>query len=140
MIYFYPPDFPGEGLGPEKTQWLHQGLTVLQNCLTCEKPCGSREGFQSSCKSQNQTFRLLVQHSFYNVCVCACVSRSIVSDSVTPWTAAFLATLSTEFSRQEYWSGLPCPSPNLPHCKQTLYRRSHQGRSFYNATCQNRKL
>ena len=29
----------------------------------------------------------------------------------TPWTAARQAPLSMEFSRQEYWSGLPCPSP-----------------------------
>ena len=28
-----------------------------------------------------------------------------------PWTAAHQAPLSTEFSRQEYWSGLPFPSP-----------------------------
>ena len=41
------------------------------------------------------------------------------------------------FSRQEYWSGLPCPppgaiptqgsNPGLPHCKPILYRLSHQG-------------
>ena len=30
---------------------------------------------------------------------------------VTPWTAAFQAPLSMGFSRQEYWSGLPLPSP-----------------------------
>ena len=30
---------------------------------------------------------------------------------VTPWTAAYQAPLSMEFSRQEYWSGLPLPSP-----------------------------
>ena len=30
---------------------------------------------------------------------------------VTPWTVAHQATLSMEFSRQEYWSGLPCPPP-----------------------------
>ena len=29
----------------------------------------------------------------------------------TSWTAAHQAPLSTEFSRQEYWSGLPFPSP-----------------------------
>ena len=35
---------------------------------------------------------------------------------VTPWTAAHQAPLSMEFSRQEYWSGLPCPPPrDLPH-------------------------
>ena len=29
----------------------------------------------------------------------------------TPWTAAYQAPLSMEFARQEYWSGLPLPSP-----------------------------
>ena len=34
---------------------------------------------------------------------------------VTPWTAAHQATLSIGCSRQEYWSGLPCPLPgDLP--------------------------
>ena len=41
------------------------------------------------------------------------VSYSVVSDSlfVTSWTAARQTPLSVEFSRQEYWSGLPFPSP-----------------------------
>ena len=35
---------------------------------------------------------------------------------VTPWTVAYQAPPSVGFSRQEYWSGLPLPSPgNLPH-------------------------
>ena len=43
------------------------------------------------------------------------VSHSVVSDSVIPWTVASGAPLSMEFSRQEYWSGLPFPSPgDLP--------------------------
>ena len=29
----------------------------------------------------------------------------------TPWTIAHQAPLSTEFSRQEYWSGWPFPTP-----------------------------
>ena len=32
---------------------------------------------------------------------------------VTPGTAAHQAPLSMGFSRQEYWSGLPLPSPQL---------------------------
>ena len=36
---------------------------------------------------------------------------SVVSDSAIPWTIACQAPLSVEFSRQEYWSGLPFPSP-----------------------------
>ena len=55
----------------------------------------------------------------------------------TPWTVAHQAPLSMEFSRQEYWSGLPFPSPgNLSNprieprslaCRQILYHLSHQG-------------
>ena len=34
---------------------------------------------------------------------------------VTPWTVALQAPPSMGFSRQEYWSGLPCPPPgDLP--------------------------
>ena len=32
---------------------------------------------------------------------------------VTPWTAAYQAPPSMGFSRQEYWSGVPLPSPQL---------------------------
>ena len=43
-------------------------------------------------------------------------SCSVMSNSVTPWTVAHQTPLSMEFSRQEYWSGLPFPSPgNLPN-------------------------
>ena len=35
---------------------------------------------------------------------------------VTTWTVALQAPLSREFSRQEYWSGLPFPFPgDLPN-------------------------
>jgi len=38
-------------------------------------------------------------------------SFSRVQLFVTPWIVALQAPPSMEFSRQEYWSGLPCPSP-----------------------------
>ena len=45
---------------------------------------------------------------------CAILSR--VWLFVTPWTVACQARLSMEFSRQEYWSELPCPPPrDLPN-------------------------
>ena len=55
----------------------------------------------------------------------------------TPWTVAYQDPPSMGFSRQEYWSQLPFPSPGdlpLPGieplglllCSQTLYRLSHQ--------------
>ena len=52
------------------------------------------------------------------------------------WTVAHQAPQSTEFSKQEYWSGLPFPPPGdlrtqgsnlgLPHCRRMLYHLSHQ--------------
>ena len=38
-------------------------------------------------------------------------SVSCVQLFANPWTAAYQALSSMEFSRQEYWSGLPFPSP-----------------------------
>ena len=48
-----------------------------------------------------------------HACILSCFS--CVQLSVTPWTIARQAPLSMGFSRQEYWSGLPCPFPrDLP--------------------------
>ena len=53
-----------------------------------------------------------------HLCVCVCVlvkSLSRVRLFATLWTVAHQAPPSMEFSRQEYWSGLPFPSPgDLP--------------------------
>ena len=40
----------------------------------------------------------------------------------TPWTAAYQAPPSMGFSRQEYWSGVPLPSPNN---KRTWHLRNY---------------
>ena len=50
----------------------------------------------------------------HNLFVFSCFSR--VWLFVTPWTVAYQASLSIGFSRQEYWSRLPCPIPgDLPN-------------------------
>ena len=49
------------------------------------------------------------------MCVYICILNH-VRLLVTPWTVACQAPLSMEFSRKEYWSGFPFPSPgDLPH-------------------------
>ena len=40
-----------------------------------------------------------------------CYSLSHIQFFVTPWAVACQASLSLDFSRQEYWSGLPFSSP-----------------------------
>ena len=42
-------------------------------------------------------------------------SLSRIRLSATPWTAACQAPPSMGFSRQEYWSGVPLPSPSMLH-------------------------
>ena len=44
------------------------------------------------------------------VCVCALSHFSHVRLFATPWTIAHQVSLSMGFSRQEYWSELPCPT------------------------------
>ena len=47
-----------------------------------------------------------------SLCMCERSASSVVSDSLQPpWTAACQVPLSMGLSRQEYWSGLPCPPP-----------------------------
>ena len=52
---------------------------------------------------------------------------SCVRLSATPWTAAYQAPPSMGFSRQQYWSGVPLPSPyikgNARLCNQKLESR-----------------
>ena len=48
--------------------------------------------------------------------VCMLSRFSHVQLFLTPWYAAHQAPLPMGFSRQEYWSGLPCPPPgDLPN-------------------------
>ena len=44
---------------------------------------------------------------------CVLSRFSYVQLFVTPWTVAHQALLPVGFSRQEYWSGLPCPPPAI---------------------------
>ena len=75
------------------------------------------------------------------LCGCMCVhacTLSLIQLFVTPWMGAHQAPLSMEFSRQEYWSGVPCPPPGDlpdPGMDQTgvsciggrRFKLSHQG-------------
>ena len=55
----------------------------------------------------------LMTQDLQALCVCSWL-LSCVPLFATPWTVAHQAPLSMEFCWQEYWSGLPFPSPDLP--------------------------
>ena len=81
----------------------------LQLCPTlCNPVDGSSPGFSVPGTLQAGILEWAAI-SFSNACMLSCFSR--VRLYATLWTAAHQAPLSTGFSRQKYWSGLPFPSP-----------------------------
>ena len=57
----------------------------------------------------------------------------------TPWTVAHQAPLSMGFSRQEYWSGLPFPSPQINIFLKMKPMKTNQRRSDVLLLCGNRR-
>ena len=85
----------------------------LQSCLTLYDPTdGSPPGFAVPGILQARTLEW-VAIPFSNAWKWKVKVKSLscVRLLATPWTAAYQAPLSIGFSRQEYWSGLPLPSP-----------------------------
>ena len=85
----------------------------VQSCPTlCDPIDGSPPGFPVPGILQARTLKW-VAISFSNAWKWKVKVKSLsrVWPSATPWTAAYQAPPSMGFSRQEYWSGLPLPSP-----------------------------
>ena len=93
----------------------------LQSCPTlCEPIDGSKSGSPVPGSPQARTLEW-VAISFSKAWQWKVKVKSLsrVRLPATPWTAAYQAPPSMGFSRQEYWSGVPLPSPdsNLVRCK-----------------------
>ena len=85
----------------------------LQSCLTlCDPIDGSPPGSTLRGILQARTLDW-VAISFSNAWKGKVKMKPLsrVRPSATPWTAAYQAPLSIGFFRQEYWSGMPLPSP-----------------------------
>ena len=85
----------------------------LQSCPTlCDPTDGSPPGSPVPGVLQTRTLEW-VAISFSNAWKWKMKMKSLsrVRLFMTPWTAADQAPLSMGFSRQEYWSGVPLPSP-----------------------------
>ena len=90
----------------------HQSAAAAKSLQSCPTLCnpidGSLPGSSVPGILQAKTLEW-VAISFSNACMLSRFSR--VRLCVTPWTAVHQAPLSTESSRQEYWSVLPFTSP-----------------------------
>ena len=117
------------------SSWVYSELTMgtgcsllkaaaksLQSCPTlCDPIDGSPPGFIVPGILQARTLQW-VAISFSNAWKWKVKVKSLsrVRLLATPWTAAYQAPPSMGFSRQEYWSGVPLPSPLVP-LVQTFY-------------------
>ena len=96
--------------------WLFWNLTAAKSLQSCQTLCNPRDGSPPGSPVpgilQARTLEW-VAISFSNACKWKVKVKSLsrVRPSGTPWTAAFQAPPSMGFSRQEYWSGVPLPSP-----------------------------
>ena len=117
----------GQATGPTLSHWqlvatawastAAAAAKSLQSCLTlCDARDGSPPGSPVPGILQARTLEW-VAISFSNVWKWKVKGKSLshVRLLVTPWTAAFQTPLSMGFSRQEYWSGGPWPSPMGQH-------------------------
>ena len=89
----------------------------LQSCPTlCDPVDGSPPGSPVPGILQARTLEW-VAISFSNAWKWKVKVKSLsrVQPLATPWTAAYQAPPSMGFSRQEYWSGVPLPSPTIPY-------------------------
>ena len=80
--------------------------------MDCSPPGASVHGI-----SQARILKWIVISFSRGSFTLVCVSHSVMSDYFeTPWAVILQAPLSMGFSRQEYWHGLPFPSPgDLPN-------------------------
>ena len=95
------------------TQHAAAAAKLLQSCLTlCDPRDSSPPGSPVPGILQARTLEW-VAISFSNALKWKVKVKSLsrVRLLVTPWTAAYQAPPSMGFSRQEYWSGMPLPSP-----------------------------
>ena len=99
-----PGSIPGWGRSAGEGIGYPLQYSDLENSMDC-----TVHGV-AKCRTRLSNFHFQLVHSCWCL-VKVSVRRSVVSDSVTPWTVAHQAPLCMEFSRQEYWSGLPFPSP-----------------------------
>ena len=96
----------------------------------------AKSAYKCTFKSMNErTFYLALSSPAFKECLCVCVQLlSYVQLFATSWTIACQASLSMEFSRQEYRSGLPFPTagylPNTENKSVFLESSALAGRSL----------
>ena len=106
-----PGQHPGEGRAGRERSWVLVSLLISwQQPAPCSSPTAPALETSNFLPVKPNWFRVSITSA-----KSVCVSCSVMSNSLQPHGAR-QAPLSMGFFRQEYWSGLPFPSPgDLPN-------------------------
>ena len=113
-------------MGENNSKWSNWQIINLKNIQAAHAAQYQKNKWPNQKKKQakelispKNTYRWLINHMkrwSTSLIIREVELLSHVWLFATQWTVAYKAPLSMEFSRQEYWSGLPFPSPgDLPH-------------------------
>ena len=120
-------------------QWINEWIMVTQQCLGFRQDDTRLQDWRDRSASltisvEKPLWRGMKQRKEEHQDVCACCHNLLF---VILWTITRQAPLSMGFSRQESWSGLPCPSlgnlpylgiePGFPALQEDSLPLSHQG-------------
>ena len=112
--------------GSSGINMLHAAAAAksIRSCPTlCDPMDGSPLGSTVPGLLQARTSRVVYSHA----AAAAAKSLSRVQLCASPWTAAYQAPPSMGFSRREYWTGLPLPSPYIAiHTSNSTQKRSYK--------------
>ena len=112
------------GLISYRIDWLD--LLAVQGTL---RSLLQHHSSKASILRRSAFFMVQLSYPYLNTGKIKCVSRSVMSNSLPPH--GLQASLSMGFSRQEYWSGLPFPSPeDLPNPGMEPLSPASQADSF----------
>ena len=104
---------PGFCILSSSVSWIHMAL-LLAVILTGPQEGEGDDGVFSACRLQPGVLHACLPCSNVPACLLSCLSLVLLCATLS--TVARQAPLSMGFSRQEYWSGLPCPPPgDLPY-------------------------
>ena len=127
-----PPASAGDvGSTPESGRSSGEDMATCSSILAweiswTEEPVGynpwghKRAGHDIATKRQQHSWFITYSFQVYSkvtdsvIYLCMCVHAQLLSRVwllLIPWTAAYQAPTSMQFSRQENWSGLPIPTP-----------------------------
>ena len=131
LLYVKETVFSAEWMNEQPNKWTSKKLCPVtsQEALLLQTPCNWGATLASRPREESRHLIFLDLLFFFNFLVLPVYCYQPISlhpcshmlSHVIPWTSARQTPLSMDFSRHEYWSGLPFPFPWTHFLKFKFY-------------------